>query len=99
MSAVLGLDVETASRLSRAVGAMPYGAAVHAPKWVTIERGLAGGFGSATLDAAGLAAYLEALAEVLGKLADDVEADRAELYAFRRDVAGLRRLLGTEASS
>lgn len=45
---------------------------------------------------AGIATTLERLRSILADHAEREEADRLELLGYRRDVAGLRRLLGTD---
>lgn len=75
-------------RILRAVGRMPYGGIVHVPPYP-----LVGVHRLPAPDLEWVAAYLEALGDVLRGVADRNTAQEAELRALKADLAGARRLL------
>ncbi len=83
-----------AARLLRARGAMPYGAAVHAPGFVALGRRTADdSYAGSELDLEVLADYLEALGAVLAGHALECQ-DRAEtLDRLESDLRGVGRVL------
>lgn len=89
------LPRDVALRLVRARGRMPYGGIVHVPDFVDLRHGAP----SALLDPHLLGAYLEALADVLARVADENEEKADRLRNLEHDVAAFRRLIGTETSS
>ena len=89
------IPTDVGRRLLRAVGAMPYGGIVHAPRFV--ELGAPGEVD--LLDPHSLAAYLEALGAVLARVAEENEEKAGRLRELESDVAAVRRLFGTEVGS
>lgn len=86
------IPAEVAGRLARVYGRMPYGGIVHAPKFAEVTPG--GGLGLLNLDR--LAAYLEALAEVLDGVAQENTEKADRLRDLEHDVAAVRRLFAPE---